>query len=773
MKRSLDCLYTPTSLETGSQEPLGSPTKRRHIDSSPRTLKSTLEPNQTLATHAPSLVPWNQPTDRSAMSLAETEPPDSSQKKLVGTGRLFLSGNDRDFDSRSRISNASGAADEAEIVSLPRMLMDTTGRLLYVGESASLSYLQLIRMIVESVSGPSEFTLDPQRHNILENTIQLPHDIKPTGVLPDRKTADILVDSFFSNTSGLIDVFNKKDFLRSVDECYNNPLNTNQPLLCILNLVFAIGLAIAPPLRGNNDATIIDNLHSGSANRAELFYRNAENIYRPVSGFEDADFWSIQALLLMSLYKLVVSKRNASYFYYGMAVRSAFAMGLHREESMVIFTEPERHVRRNVWRTLFVLDRFLAACLGRPISIPEDDCSEHALEAPTEICNEESMMDDVRATNSLALDAAVKSCYWIGSTLKKVYSKRRVSTFVAQEIADHLESWERGLHQNLHCRRIKDGQIDLAQAAAILHVNLLHCHSVLLLTRPFFLYLLKMGCDDMSRNKPAHISSRLEKFSQICVEASQRTIIIARTALDNHYLPQCNPFVIYFVFAAALIILSNEFASLYHNPDAENSIHSALLILTYCGERDAQAQRVSYIIESFRNANMSRSSTVRKVYLPGRKIPTISTLSQTFPHDPMSPFFRHLKAERQDMFVNELAPMKERHLINMSNVHSESIMPRMMPPPLQQPSPEGSVSLNSGITATMAPAIETLSGSDNDFDLDILWHGWAPPPVSSMGLPPTLHPAESFNAYGLHHQPMPQGNGLNPHVPSYPPSEYR
>lgn len=210
---------------------------------------------------------------------------------------------------------------------------------------------------------------------------------------------------------------------------------------------------------------------------------------------------------------------------------------------MVIFHEPERHLRRNVWRTLFVLDRFLAACLGRPISIPEDDCSEHALDSPTGIGNEESMMDDAQTTNSIALDAAVKSCYWIGSTLKKVYSKRRVSTLVAQEIADHLENWERELHPDLHCRRIKDGPIDLAQAVSILHINLLHCHSVLLLTRPFFLYLLKMGCDSRNAHKPAHISSRLEKFSQTCVEAAQRTIIIARSALDAEYLPQCNPFV--------------------------------------------------------------------------------------------------------------------------------------------------------------------------------------------------------------------------------------
>lgn len=213
---------------------------------------------------------------------------------------------------------------------------------------------------------------------------------------------------------------------------------------------------------------------------------------------------------------------------------------------MVIFNAAERRLRRNVWRSLFVLDRFLAACLGRPITISEDNCSEHALELPTETNADESAVnDDVELTNSVALDAAVRSCSLIGLTLKKVYSKRKVSTLVAQEIADHLETWERELNQSLDCRRIVDGGVDAAQAVAILHIHLLHCHSVLLLTRPFFLYLLKMCCDDLSRSphKLPHCSPRLERFSRACVEASQRTIILVRAALDAEYLPQCNPFI--------------------------------------------------------------------------------------------------------------------------------------------------------------------------------------------------------------------------------------
>lgn len=59
--------------------------------------------------------------------------------------------------------------------------------------------MQLIRIIVESASGVSRFTNDPLRHNILENSIELPPGTRLTGVLPNRKTADILVESFFVN----------------------------------------------------------------------------------------------------------------------------------------------------------------------------------------------------------------------------------------------------------------------------------------------------------------------------------------------------------------------------------------------------------------------------------------------------------------------------------------------------------------------------------------------------------------------------------------------
>ena len=84
---------------------------------------------------------------------------------------------------------------------MARMLEDNRGRLVYIGDASTLSFLQLLRMIVETAVGPSAFTLDPERHKITETTLYLPPDTELTRLLPEKHTALILVDSFFVNVS--------------------------------------------------------------------------------------------------------------------------------------------------------------------------------------------------------------------------------------------------------------------------------------------------------------------------------------------------------------------------------------------------------------------------------------------------------------------------------------------------------------------------------------------------------------------------------------------
>lgn len=97
-------------------------------------------------------------------------------------------------------SNSAGE-EEADNHTMTRMLEDGTGRLIYIGDASTLSFLQLLRMIVETTVGPSPFTMDPERHKIKETAFSLPPDTGLTHLLPGKQTALILVDSFFVNVS--------------------------------------------------------------------------------------------------------------------------------------------------------------------------------------------------------------------------------------------------------------------------------------------------------------------------------------------------------------------------------------------------------------------------------------------------------------------------------------------------------------------------------------------------------------------------------------------
>jgi hypothetical protein len=218
-------------------------------------------------------------------------------------------------------------------------------------------------MIVESVDGPSQFTMDPSRHRLMELTTSLPPDYRTSLLLPDRSTADVLIRSYLTNvsltsflsliflppmvqiqafepyvnhdaapstlktlatesanvqqTNGLVEVFDRKSFNQRLEACYHDPLAAEPTFLCLLYLVFAIGLVLATPAPGSHDESVIKNLQTTTADRAEMFFMNAKCLCDPTSGFEDADFWSVQALLLMSLFKLARTKRNAAYAYHG------------------------------------------------------------------------------------------------------------------------------------------------------------------------------------------------------------------------------------------------------------------------------------------------------------------------------------------------------------------------------------------------------------------------------------------------------------------------
>ena len=361
-------------------------------------------------------------------------------------------------------------------------------------------------------------------------------------------------------------MFDRKAFLAEFEACYKDPLSASNYFLCHLFLVLALGLLLAAPAPGSREEGIIQKLLSSKMDRAELFFRSAKSMCEPDSGFEDADFWSVQALSLMTFYMLAVSKRNRAYAYLGkilhdetafplaltardigMAVRSAYALGLHREETMneFIFTAVQMSERRNLWKTLFILDRFLAASLGRPTAICEDDCSCVIL-ADDEATSPLPVMDTtcLGAVHAKSLDSCVRSCHVIGVTLK-VFSSRKISTAAVQKIVDMSNEGGQGPHTTLQRRHPKEGSTHPAAGIATLHMDLLSLHSLILLTRQLFImhnWKLEEQRSGMAKQSPMY-DSPMARYSEACVIASYHTIYLLQGAREAGYLPRRNPFI--------------------------------------------------------------------------------------------------------------------------------------------------------------------------------------------------------------------------------------
>ncbi|KAL5116861.1 hypothetical protein ACEQ8H_005213 [Pleosporales sp. CAS-2024a] len=752
-KRKFICIYTDRDTSPDARPA----PKRRAIDESDGD--SPLLNHQSTAN-----TPTNAQSHPSPLSPPSPRP---TSELSTGAGAVQLPTSQLNAEhhhlvpSRATTAN-SGPEEEAVIYSQSRMLQDPTGRVLYIGDAATLSFLQLLRMMVETVAGPSPFTNDPRRHKIVEGQFSLPSGYRHTHMLPDLQTAHVLAQAFFVNTHGLLQVFERDAFMDHLNQCYADPLSEEPSWLCLLNLVFAIGLTMATPLSGSPEALIIDKLRSEHLDRAEVFYLNAKSLNDPMTGLEDQDFWAIQALLLMAVYMLAKSKRNTAFALLGMAARSAYALGLHREETMVIFSPQEQMSRKNLWRSVFVMDRLLSCSLGRPTAISEDDCSGDALHPSQDATEHSATPNPLHArpgfndTGPCALQAAVRSCSVIGVILKKVYQQRKISTRLAQEIADICKSWPRALPDMLHWRQAATASPN--QGVAILHVNLFYCHSIILLTRPFFLYILNLETQrqvGQSAARGPRPYLRMEKFSEACVIASTHTILLVQNALDAGHLSRRNPAVIYFLFAAALVILSNEYAGLYRVDASDTCIINAINIMSYCADSDQQASRLVYILTSYRDVVAQqrlrrKSSTTDNTTLPsissqlygapmtdrqqasanvgglGNSTDAIHATShlhqvpihiypgmETAPVKSPTPMFRLNPAAQATEFSVRLSPMQEPPFDTATNALNT---------PLPKP-PSLSTMLDlSALDGTRVPSLHSEeSGQDEHIDFDALW----------------------------------------------------
>jgi len=398
--------------------------------------------------------------------------------------------------------------------------------------------------------------------------------------------------------------------MTALEEMFKNPMAADDSWMCTLNLVLAIGLALVTTTPGTHSHVLIEKVRHDRDDAADHFYRTARSWVDPVEQIEDADLWSIQTLLLMAFYMLVKSKRSAACAYLDMAIRSGYNIGLHVEDttSPVIFGDSESAARRHLWRSLFVLDRFLAVALGRPPAIVEDEIYPSAgrhNSITSEMYNQ-NRVPPFQEHADEAMDAAVKVSSLIGMILRKIYRQRKIGTRVAQQLSFHMKAWPSGIASALQWPN-KATYPHSAQSPAILHINLLYTHAAILLCRPFFIYnfnheIMRITNPDRA-SPPRRGLSKIAGFSHACVSAATHAVSLVREGFDAGILPRRDPLAVYFLSSAGLVLIANDCLHLHNHKLAEKSIQDTLKIMKYCSVEDEQAERLLYVMETFIEAS--------------------------------------------------------------------------------------------------------------------------------------------------------------------------
>ena len=430
-----------------------------------------------------------------------------------------------------------------------------------------------------------------------------------------------------------------------------------------------------------------------------------------------------------------------------MAVRSAYAFGLHREETLVIFPPEEQLTRRKIWRSLFILDRFLAVSLGRPVAISEEECSCEILR-PTSHALLDSPVLDPHQKCAAGLEATVRSCHVMGTILRTVYQQRKISTELAQGLADQCKEWPEHLSPALHWRQASSENV--RQAVAVLHCNITYCHSIILLTRPFFLYLLSGEIQRTRLNAdsfPIRPRGKMQRFSDACMVASEHTVALVQNAYQGGYLPRLNPFPTYSIFTAALIIFANEFARPSVNALWAQCMQNSITILQYCGEMDPQAKSAANILIEFRDVIQAQAnpnpfalsganfpSPLQTGYSPG---PSQTPGHQSFPSMPPLPGATVAPAfDSMPSFTTD-SSMSTSH---QSHGKSSTLAPSQL---LDEELFSGLLDLKNTVLPTGTDP--ELSSADDWFEFDSLWHLPSKTPSQTPGAcsPGAMQPKEA------------------------------
>jgi hypothetical protein len=493
-------------------------------------------------------------------------------------------------DTPSNSSQLLAGTPPASVPHMSRLVKNNRGRFMFIGDSATLSFLQNIRRIVRRWLSDCSFVMDPLRHLTVEAT---PEGRSRGWIVssaenpPPRQSAsevEYLKQWYKQSVNCVLLLFDEQeldkginDWLQQHEQRQVGDKADPNPVSSVYYLVFAIGAQTGPEDRED---------------LAEVFFNYGR--YMTVETLmEDPDIPTIQAFALITMYLLNASRRNSAFMYLGMAVRAAYALGLHRKDISSMYPPAECQVRERAWKAIRILDLFMSASLGRPPSTAET--------------RDTTSREDYSACNDLSKI--------FESVLSDVYAKRAISTEVLERISKDHRRWAAQSSEGLErdgIQRDRGNEVMLRNGQpnmGLLHLKQTAYWTIILLSLPFLLKAVSLHVDTTLSSLPpgqerdsTSFSSSNQALVFACLESAIDSIDLLEPVFATDHVPKRLPFVMNSVFISGLVLGAAIFGDLDANFPLERSLRLARCALRRFSRYDAVARRHSVILEHLQDA---------------------------------------------------------------------------------------------------------------------------------------------------------------------------
>ncbi|KAJ9610664.1 hypothetical protein H2200_005441 [Cladophialophora chaetospira] len=434
---------------------------------------------------------------------------------------------------------------EAPVPKDARLVTDATGQYVYLGDSASPSFLHNVRLIVATAMGPCDFTTDSNQHRIVEAGPE-PDDFSPhwPQSLGPIEAIELALQYRIA-VSGALDLFDHQALDQSIQKFAKDPARSCWPNAASLYLVLALGA----------QARAANQLDDMVGQTCFVLGRDLA-----MAGLKATpDIFMVQACCMIAWYLLTASRRSIATMYLGLAAQAAYSIGIHRQEANATFRDEDRKVRERVWKTLRVCDIFLSATMGRPSTTSHVACNV-----------------DLDASANIHKNGA--------ESISERHRKWTVD-FSETSKADSLSaSADRGV----------DPAIFFGSSTLLMAYH----YSIILLTRPFLTLHVKTCVDQRSSQMPARRDHMdVMTYSDACVSSALKMIDLAHEFASKPLSPNRSPLQLNSTFISALSLGLAYFGN-YKSTEwpLEAALTKATTILKRLGSHSLQAARHSEII---------------------------------------------------------------------------------------------------------------------------------------------------------------------------------